>query len=109
MGFITTLDLATDVGQELADFIRHDKMRSFHEIRTGLYEARFEFPPGTQCWNYRTHRIPIERPPILYVRGGDWRGSTGLIRRHTHIDYWVEDFSEHQDGLVKIFNGTGVI
>jgi hypothetical protein len=104
-GFITTLDLSTDIGQELADTIRKDRTRAHNEIRTGLYEVRFEFPPGTRCWQWNLHKVPVDRPPILIVRGGDWRGSTGLIRRHSHINYWTEDFAEHQDHLAKIFNG----
>ncbi len=103
-GFMTTLDLSTDVGQRYADFIRKDKSRSPTEIRTGLYEARFVFPPGTPCWRWKEHRIPVEKPPILVVRRGDWRGSLGLIRRHSRVEFWAEDFAEHQDGLAKIFN-----
>jgi hypothetical protein len=101
-GFITTCDLSTDIGQKMADIIRHDKTRSPREIRTGLYEVKFDFPPGTRCWKWKTHKVPVGRPPILRVRGGDWRASTGLIRRHTRIEFWVEDFAEHQDKLAAI-------
>ncbi len=102
-GFMTTLDLATDIGREFADFIRKDRMRSHEEIRTSMYEVRFVFPPGTQCWLWNKHKVPIDRPPILVVRRGDWRGSLGLIRRHTRIEYWVEDFADHQGKLAETF------
>ena len=104
-GFITTLDLATDFGREMADVIRADRTRSHTEIRTSLYEVQFSFPPGTDCWLRGKHRVPVDRPPFLVVRGGDWRGSTGIIRRHSHINHWAEDFALHQDKLNKVFNG----
>jgi hypothetical protein len=108
-GFETTLDLATDVGVDLAGLIRSDRTRSHIEIRTSLYEVRFQFPPGTKCWEWKSHKVPVDRPPILLVRGGDWRASTGLIRRHTRPEYWAEDFALHQDHLATAFNGTGEV
>jgi len=103
-GFMTTLDLTTDIGREFADIIRKDTTRSKEEIRTSLYEVRFVFPPGTHCWLWKQHKVPVDRPPILVVRRGDWRGSLGLIRRHTRIEYWAEDFAGHQDKLATTFN-----
>lgn len=102
-GFKTLCDLSDRIGRMRADFIRKDKTREFKENRTGIYTTEFIFPPGTRCWEWRDHKVPVDRPPILVVRGGDWRASTGLIRRHSRVEEWTEDFAEHQDGLNTVF------
>lgn len=104
-GFETVLDLATDLGQKLYKVVKNDKTRSYQEVRTGMYEVRFVFPPGTPCWENGKHLIPVGRPPVLIVRGGDWRASTGIIRRHSRVEFWVEDFALHQEKLARIWKG----
>jgi hypothetical protein len=61
------------------------------------------FPPGQECLRGRAgqHTVPLEREPILLVRGGDHRADLGLIRRHVTRDDWVEDFAGHQDKLAQ--------
>jgi hypothetical protein len=61
---------------------------------------RFTFHAGQPCFAAHRHRVPLERDPLFIVRGGDWRASTGLIRRHTRGVDWVDDFATHQDQLI---------
>lgn len=61
--------------------------------------AVFTFPPGQQCFKSSEHRVPVGRPAIWTVRGGDWRGATTEPRVHKRAEDWVEDFAGHQDRL----------
>lgn len=54
----------------------------------------FRFEAGQPCFRASTHRVSLDRPENYLVRGGDWRGSTGLIRKHDRPEHWVEDMSE---------------
>jgi hypothetical protein len=50
--------------------------------------------------------VPLERPELYVVRGGDWRGNPrGEVRRHSGPDSWVNDFAEHQDRIARVVNG----
>lgn len=61
---------------------------------------RFLFPAGQACFRSSTHRLPLERPALCVVRGGDWRRHLGVIRDHgERADLWVEDFAENQDRI----------
>lgn len=78
----------------------------FVEVESGTPgERAFLFAPGQPCFRADTHRVTLERPPLWIVRGGDWRGSTGLIRRHHNGAEWVEDFAEHQDRIAHRIGG----
>jgi len=78
--------------------------RRFTVRRDGLL-VWFDFPAEQPCFKARTHRIDLQRPGLYVVRGGDWRGNTGLIRRHVNDVEWVEDFAEHQDRLAHTIGG----
>lgn len=102
-GFVTTVDLSTDLGQRQYHFITHDKKRAYTEQRVTMNLVKFIFKPGTICMNYDEHVVPIGRPPKLLVMGGDWRGNPrGFYRRHDRIEHWVEDFGLNQDKLADI-------
>lgn len=77
--------------------------RPFTTTRDGVF-VTFAFEAGIPCRFVMKHVVALDRPEIYVVRGGDWRGSTGLIRRHTRARDWVEDFALHQDAVVKRFN-----
>ncbi len=68
--------------------------------------VRYVFEAGTACFRIAQHRVPLERPPLYVVRGGDWRAHTGVIRKHTGPDAWVNDFGEHQDRIARAVNGS---
>lgn len=63
----------------------------------------FRFPPGTKCFRVAIHRVPLERDPILLVKGGDFRGNPRRTptKVHSRPEDWVEDFSEHLARIEK--------
>jgi hypothetical protein len=67
----------------------------------------FIFEPGQTCFRASQHTVPLERPELYLVRGGDWRGNPNGIRTHVHSgpDAWVNDFGEHQDRLRRTLEG----
>jgi hypothetical protein len=82
----------------LAEFIA-GKTHGRHFTETtgvGTGEREFVFPPGQQCFRASQHAVSLERPPILTVRGGDWRGSTTQTRVHATAENWVDDFATNQ-------------
>lgn len=95
-------DLKQAVGKHPQDGIRRDG-REITGI--GSPEAEFLFNPGTPCFKASTHRKKLDRPELYLVRGGDWRANTGLIRRHTKPEHWVEDM---QTTLDRVGRRAGV-
>lgn len=79
--------------------------RHFTERRAGDGLVEFTFEAEQFCFRVTAHRKSLQRPEFYTVRGGDWRANTGLIRRHTRAEHWVEDFATHQDKLARDING----
>lgn len=101
-GWRTKVDEMTDLGQRQAHYIRRQSGRKFTEDREGV--TVFTFPAGQQC--FTTHKVPLERPELYIVRGGDWRGNpTRDVYRHTSPGSWVDDMAEHQDRIARVVNG----
>ena len=101
-GWQTNIDEATDLGQRQAHYIRKLSGRRFSERRTELGITAFEFEAGQKC--FREHRVPLDRPELYVVRGGDWR-AYGDARKHSGPDAWVNDFGEHMDRIDRVVNG----
>lgn len=102
-GWTTAVDERTELGQRQAHYIRKESGRSFREERTPNGWASFTFPAGQRCFASSSHRVPVGRPEIYVVRGGDWRGNPlRESMRHTRPEFWVEDFAEHQAGIAKL-------
>ena len=96
-GFVTTVDLSTELGQRQYHFLTHDKKRTYTEERVSLDLVNFIYGPGNICMSWDSHVVPIGRPPRLLVVGGDWRGNPrGTYRVHDKIEHWVEDFGLNQ-------------
>jgi hypothetical protein len=97
-GWTTTVDEATALGQQQAAYIRGQAGRGFTET-TEAGMTVFRFAAGQTCFAAGSHRVPLDRPALYSVRGGDWRGNpAGLpTRTHTRAEHWVEDFAEHLD------------
>jgi hypothetical protein len=104
-GWVTQIDELTDQGKLQAWWIRNRSGRSFREDRDAAPGLTvFTFEAGQTCFYRlgepldpaRPHQVRIDRPEIFLVRGGDWRGHTGDVRRHTSPADWVDDFGEHQ-------------
>ncbi len=94
-GWITMIDVATKLGRNQANYIRLHSGRAFTVTEVGTL-VTFTFPPGQKC--FAQHKIPLDRPEIYTVRGGDWRATTSPARI-MRTDDWVDDFANHQDKL----------
>lgn len=94
-GWESQIDESTDLGRRQAEYIRTRSGRTFRELpRAGGGVTVFRFEPRQRC--FQDHRT---RPESYGVLGGDWRGYTGMLRRHTRAADWVEDFGEHQQRI----------
>lgn len=100
-GWVTRVDVSTDLGQQQAKYIRDHAGRAYTIDRSGSGSViAFTFAAGQEC--FAQHRVSLDRPEIFVVRDGDWRGNpTGNKRRHARPEHWVEDFSEHQHKLAR--------
>jgi hypothetical protein len=100
-GWVSTFDLATDLGVKQHDYCKADRTRSFHIQRAGLTLVKFVYKPGNRCFRSGDHRLPLERPARFTVRGGDFRGNPRGVpaRVHSSATDWCEDFAEHQDRI----------
>lgn len=86
-----------------AAYIRSDRSRSWREARREGGLAEFTFPPGQQCFDWQSHRVPLERPEIYRIRGGDWRGNPDGVRtRLVTAQDWADDFGENQESLAHL-------
>lgn len=103
-GFVTTVDLGTDLGQRQYYYLTHDKSRKATIQRVSERIVKFVYGPGNRCFRYSEHRVPVGRPPLLLVLGGDWRGNPRQIRTvvHRRAEDWIEDFAEHQDKIATV-------
>ena len=95
-GWGTVIDVASELGQKQADYIRKSSGRVYTEDREGSM-ITFTFSPGQSCFG--SHTTHNGRPEIYVVRGGDWRGY-GESRRHSRAEDWVDDFRNHQQSIV---------
>ncbi|MEU6781497.1 hypothetical protein ABZ912_20015 [Nonomuraea angiospora] len=100
-GWRTLVDETAELGQRQAHYIRRQSGRRFVEQRTPEGLTAFTFEPGQRCFG--RHQQPLERDPLYFVRGGDWRGNPlgGRPYQHRRGDDWVEDFAEHQDRISR--------
>lgn len=92
-GWETVIDESTELGRHQATYIRQHSGRTFREMpRAGEGAATvFRFEPRQRC--FADHHT---RPEAYAVLGGDWRRYTGVIRRHSRPEDWVEDFGTNQ-------------
>ncbi|HTS05696.1 MAG TPA: hypothetical protein VMP68_08940 [Candidatus Eisenbacteria bacterium] len=70
-------------------------------------EIYLAFEPGQQCFQYRAHRVSLERPEI-YIAGRG-RGRAFDPRRASKFDradQWVESFATHQEIIKSAFEGV---
>jgi hypothetical protein len=94
-GWRTTIDVADSLGRRQAAYIREHSGRSFSVSQSGTRIA-FTFRPGQSC--FAEHKVPLERDPIHFIRGGDWREHTSrpvVMKR----DDWLDKFANHQQQI----------
>jgi hypothetical protein len=97
-GWVTRVDVTTELGQAQARYIRNQAGRAFTTAQLPGNIVAFQFPAGQQC--FAEHRVSLERPALYVVRDGDWRGNpTGRRMQHASDRDWVDDFGEHQLNL----------
>ncbi|UOZ10546.1 hypothetical protein [Amycolatopsis sp. WQ 127309] len=97
-GWASAIDETTDLGQRQAQYIRTLSGRRFGEHRNSAGLTIFEFAPGQQC--FTAHEVPLGRPELFVVRGGDTRGWTNEGNRvHANGEDWVDDFATHQQKI----------
>jgi hypothetical protein len=118
-GWLTAVDETTDLGQGQAHYIRREAGRRYAEFKgqnwRHLYDdagravgyemydqpgvTTFRFEAGQRCFG--RHRVPLDKPEIYTVRGGDWRGDPagGQARLHASYADWLDDFGEHQQRI----------
>ncbi len=101
-GWRTVLDDAGETGAAQARYIRERSGRRFAEARDELGRAVFTFAPGQTCFAADAHRAPLEREANYLVVPGDWRGTTGPVRRHSGPDPWLDDFQTNQERLLRL-------
>lgn len=101
LGWRTTVDETTPLGQKQAHYIRHDRTRRHSEEARPDGLTSFTFPPGQVC--FAPHRIRLDRPEFFLVRGGDFRGDPSGARpyQHANPENWVDDFANHQIGIAE--------
>ena len=100
-GWVTTVDLSTDLGKQQAHYVEHDTTRRHSKQQVSDVLVKYVFAPGNRCFRAADHRVPLGRPARFVVAGGDWRGNPRNVPVTVHrtAEDWVEDFSEHQDRL----------
>lgn len=100
-GFNVRVNEAEETGQKNAVLLRQDTTRAKTETRDEYGMTVFAYPPGTNCMNKHTKRLDL--PEIYLVRGGDHRGNPKgtPTRTHTKPEFWVEEFAETQDKIIK--------
>jgi hypothetical protein len=102
-GFVTTIDVSSDLGKKQFHFITHDKTRSYTMRALPLGLVEFTYGPGNKCWKWQEHRVPFGKPPRLLVTGGDWRGNPRRqVRVHKRVEDWVEDSATHLDKIASL-------
>lgn len=72
-------------------------------------ETWWLFDAGQRCFQAADHRIQLGKPELFVVRDGDWRGNPRLtpVIKHKRPEFWVEQFSEHQDKLARARESGG--
>jgi hypothetical protein len=98
-GWVTTVDLSTDLGKKQYDLITHDRERRYTMQRVSLTLVKFVYGPGFPCFARSQHRTPLPRPARYIVAHGDWRGYLERPRVHQRAEDWVEDFALHHDQI----------
>lgn len=98
-GWKMVLDLNTELGRKQAHYIKHNAGRSYviDDQRDGMVTLIFK--ANQNC--FAEHRVPLDRPEIYRVKGGDFRGNPlrTPTRVHKKPEHWVEEFAEHQDKI----------
>lgn len=79
--------------------------KRYHKLEIDATTTYLVFEPGQECFagDAGKHQVPVGRPFLYLVKGGDWRGNPLNVptRVHTSADSWVDDFSTHAETVLK--------
>jgi hypothetical protein len=103
-GWVTLVDIATELGRRQFDYLSHDKTRQWHMEKTGTSLVSFTYPPGQHGFDgpKHEHYRPVGYDPVMLVHGGDWRGNPrGIPAQIMRPADWIDDFATHQDRLAR--------
>ncbi len=91
-------------------YLRGDRTRRHVETRTPDGQVVFTYEAGQTC--FAEHWVETQQLFLVHGGGGHFDGvdprgnpkrvrrqKTGLIRRHTRGELWVEDAGEHQQAI----------
>lgn len=101
-GWKTVLDVSKADHARVANWIRLQSGR-FYTIEQPKNSTivTFIFPSGQNC--FIPHTVPLQRPELFLVKGGDWRGNPMKLPVVQHRpEDWVDDFANHQDKLATL-------
>lgn len=107
-GFTLTLPVGSDKIEHVKQLMRGELdgiQRLDAKVQRDGNLVHIRFAKGTPCLSATRHRVSLNRPELYVVRGGDWRGNTGVLRKHTKPEHWVEDFEENLAGTRRVLNG----
>jgi hypothetical protein len=98
-----TFDLTVPQQVTDANWLRnHSGLRFTYFMLDGERKVKFVIPAGQTCLESRVrpHRVPLERDPLMIVRGGDWRGNpTGMRTVHSRPNLFLENWEEDLDKI----------
>lgn len=89
LGWVTTVDPATDLGQRQGAYIASDRSRHAVPRQTPAGLVDFVYAPGQPC--FAEHTVPVDRVPLLRVVEG------GQVTSHTNVYDWLDDMHNHID------------
>lgn len=99
-GWRQVIDVSTDLGRRQARYIRDHSGRKYVVVSQVELIITLEFPAGQRCFS--EHRKPLEREPLFFVKGGDYRGNPRNIPTvQRKAADWVDDFGSHQIRLTE--------
>jgi len=86
--------------QQLHDIRNSGRHCTVTQVSEG--ETWLVFEAGQPCFA-SPHKVPLGRPELFVVRGGDWRGNPfGDHYQHGSPESWVDDFATHQDKVATL-------
>ena len=102
-----TFDLTVPQQVSDANWLRnHSGLRFTYFMLDDDRKVKFVVPAGQRCLEslLRPHRVPLEREPLMVVRGGDtFRGNpTGERRSHTSPESFVDEWATDLDKLKTV-------
>lgn len=80
----------------------HESGRKYERREIAAGETWLVFEAGQACFAASEHKLPLGKPELFVVRGGDWRGNpTGEAYRHKRAEDWVDQFANNQDKIAE--------